>query len=168
MGFEDYTTSTSTPKAYVEFQASGYEVEQKNGQYYVNLNGSKVAIKPWDTVWTVKSRQLLENKSNKKDNDINSDKKFKDLKAEFNQYCEDFDNSMSLLKRTRRQFNSFLSQNHASTLSDLKGTEAYIQGKQLNDAKSLARATELQALAHVLSVNNEIQSYCSNKIMYNA
>ena len=162
MGFGEYNTSAKTPQAFIDFKSQGFDVEQKDGQYFVKIDGKSYVINPWDTVWTVTHRQTVETKENVLDARLNK------LKAMFEAYCDAFDEKMDALKAARHNFNSFLSRNHVSMLSQLKGTDAYAQGEKLSDMRYAAISDKNQALSAVLSTNNDIQSVCSEKIMLSA
>ena len=163
MGLTDYTTSSKTPQAYNDLKARGFEVEQKDGQYFVKIDGKSYNIKPWDTVWTVTHRQVLDSENKEKESKL--DARLKKLNEMFKAYCEAFDEKMDNLKAARHNFNTFLSNNHVSMLSQLEGTDAYSQGEALSDARYAASMDKCSALHAVLSTNNDIQSVCSQKMM---
>lgn len=163
MGFENYKTSSKTPQAYIDLKAKGFEVEQKNGQYFVKIDGKSYNIKPWDTVWTVTHRQVLESENKEKESKL--DARLKKLNEMFKAYCEAFEEKMDNLKAARHDFNTFLSSNHVSMLSQLKGTDAYTQGEVLDNERHIASMDKCSALHAVLSTNNDIQSVCSQKMM---
>ena len=171
MGFKDYTASNTTPKAYTELKAQGFEVEQKNGKYFVKIDGVSVQVHEYDTIWTVQARRNNIVDRQKKDSVDNQGKEIV-LKEELNklkekfQVCLDvFDESLKNMKLARVNFRQYLSANNAHTLSDLKGTSAYKQGAVLQDAKFSTSSDEIAALSDVLQTNNQIQSVCS-EMMY--
>ena len=164
MGFTDYTTSPRTPKAFNELKAEGFEVEQKNGQYFVKIDDISVQVFEYDTVWTVKARrdeQVQNKQDEKQEKESGLQKLLKDLKVKFSICCDAFDTSLENMIDARHNYVTFMMRNHANTLSDLKGTNAYKEGEVLQNEKYATSYTEIKALAEVLSTNNEIQSVCS-------
>ena len=163
MGLQDYTSKPNTPQAYIDFERQGYNVSQINGQYFVQIDGKSEVINPWDTVWTVSHRHFIteekENNQAKQKEELNS------LLDKFHTYCEQFQEALDNMKQASHTYVSYLWNNHATFLSDLKGTSAYEEGKLLRDEKYQTSADETKALSLVLRTNNEVQSKCSH-MMY--
>lgn len=160
MGIAESKSMLTTPQAYTDFERQGYNVFQKDGQNYVEIDGNTCLINPWDTVWTVKHRNLLTNKQN----NAQRPKLLKELdilKQKYKLTSEIFNIKMDELKDAGHRYITFLMSNHATNLSDLKGTQEYEQGKALRKARSLASLDEIHALADVLGTNNSIQGVCT-------
>ena len=161
MGFTDYTTSSKAPQAYTDLKARGFEVEQKNGQYFVKIDGVSVQIYEYDTVWTVKARRDKQAQESRYDDEI------KKGQAEVKKFGDMFDEAMESVRTLRRSFNSFLAKNGVSYLSQLTG-EQYAEGAAIQEAKADATAMKNRALHQVISATNKTVSACCNKIMYMA
>ena len=165
MGFADYTTSSKTPQAYIDLKARGFEVEQKNGQYFVKIDGVSVQIYEYDTVWTVKARR--DEQASKQKRESQFDKEIEQGKADVKKYGDMFDQAMESVRTLRRSFNSFLASNGVSFLSQLTG-EQYKEGLAIQDAKYDAISAKNRALHQVISAANKTVSACCSKIMYMA
>ena len=159
MGFADYTTSSKTPQAFTDLKAKGFECEQKNGQYFVKINGVSIQVFDYDTVWTVKARYEQESKEQKYDEEI------KEGQADVKKYSEMFEEALDNMKVLRRSFNSFLANNGVSFLSQLSG-EQYEKGLAIQEAKEQATAVKNHALSEVLHATNRTVSACCHKIMF--
>ena len=159
MAFVDCKTSAGTPRAYNELKAQGFEVEQKNGQYFVKIDGVSIQIYEYDTIWTVKARRDAIASNN--NNEEKLQQQLSNLKEEFQMCLDRFDECLKNMKMARVDFSKFLRNNNAQFLSDLKGTNAYDTGKVKQEAKYSTSAAETAALGAVLRTNNQIQSVCS-------
>ena len=169
MTVNNYTHLNKMLETVQSLRDSGLNVENRNGQYFVKIYDLSVPIYNYDDVFSVYARaDELKKQQIRDDNNARYDKEIEAGKAKVKKYSTMFDNAMAGVKYFRHEYLSFLSNNHASTLSDLIGTDKYKEGLILYTSRSEAITAKNKALALLCSAANETVSACCHKIMYNA
>ena len=135
---------------FTQLKSLGFTVEQKDGQYTVTKDGITVVVSSSDTVWDVynkfeeaKYKQYAESKRPENNEEF---KKHREAQLEA---AELFDYWMRMMKELRGQFNSFLAQNNAKSLTDLTGDKKK-EGMEIYSAKSDAVSNKNAELARVM------------------
>lgn len=131
-------------------KSQGFTVAQKDGQYTVTKDGITVVVSGSDTIWDVydkfeeaKYKQYVESKRPE------NNEEFQEHREKQLSFAEKFDYWMDAMKRLRGEFNSFLAQNNAKSLSDLT-EDKKVEGMKIYYAKSDAVTNKNAALAGVI------------------
>ncbi len=168
MAYTNYNAAAKNSGILQELRTCGYNVENRNGQYYVKIENISVPIYPKDDIFTLKNRFLeLKQQEIRKENSARFDKEIEKGKENVAKFSSMFDMWMAALKQERHNLISFLSSNGVSYLSQLKNDkQKYEQGVAIQDAKYNAAQMKNRALAGLVSAAHDTQSACCHKIMY--
>ena len=135
---------------FTQLKSLGFTVEQKDGQYTVTKDGITVVVSSSDTVWDVNRKyEEAVRKAQIENRKPENNEEFQEHREKQLSFAEQFDYWMDAMKRLRGEFNSFLAQNNAKSLSDLTDDKK-VEGMKIYYAKSDAVSNKNATLAGVI------------------